>query len=270
MIPPFALVLTAAGSSTRFSKNQKEAVKKEYLRIDGHTVLSSALRPFYSVPGLRAVVVTCPKGAEDETVVALEDLADISSIPLLITEGGMTRKESVENALNELRNLVEIPFDYIAIHDGARPFVTEKLIISTLAAATITGGAIPALRITDAVKKLGNDGLIAESVDRSSLITVQTPQIFLKEQILDAYDKFPGFEADDDATLFIKAGYKCTISKGDPGNKKITFASDIPDAEAQAEEYIRERDEGRKSAAASRRMRELISMGSDDENRDWE
>ena len=268
MIPPFALVLTAAGSSTRFSKNQKEAVKKEYLRIDGHTVLSSALRPFYSVPGLRAVVVTCPKGAEDETVVALEDLADISSIPLLITEGGMTRKESVENALNELRNLVEIPFDYIAIHDGARPFVTEKLIISTLAAATITGGAIPALRITDAVKKLGNDGLIAESVDRSSLITV--PQIFLKEQILDAYDKFPGFEADDDATLFIKAGYKCTISKGDPDNKKITFASDIPDAEAQAEEYIRERDEGRKSAAASRRMRELISMGNDDENRDWE
>ena len=81
MIPPFALVLTAAGSSTRFSKNQKEAVKKEYLRIDGHTVLSSALRPFYSVPGLRAVVVTCPKGAEDETVVALEDLVDISSIP---------------------------------------------------------------------------------------------------------------------------------------------------------------------------------------------
>ena len=182
----------------------------------------------------------------------------------------MTRKESVENALNELRNLVEIPFDYIAIHDGARPFVTEKLIISTLAAATITGGAIPALRITDAVKKLGNDGLIAESVDRSSLITVQTPQIFLKEQILDAYDKFPGFEADDDAALFIKAGYKCTISKGDPDNKKITFASDIPDAEAQAEEYIRERDEGRKSAAASRRMRELISMGSDDENRNWE
>ena len=267
MIPPFALILTAAGSSTRFSKNQKEAVKKEYLKINGHTVLSGALRPFYSVPGLSAVVVTCPKGAEDETVVALEDLADISTIPLLITEGGMTRKESVENALNELRHL-EIPFDYIAIHDGARPFVTERLIISTLAAATITGGAVPALRITDAVKKLGQDGLIAESMDRSSLITVQTPQIFLKEQILDAYDRFPGFSADDDAALFIKAGYKCTVSKGDPENKKITFASDIPDAEAQAEEYIKEREEGRKSAAASRRMRELLRMGDDDQNRD--
>ena len=53
----------------------------------------------------------------------------------------MTRKQSVENALNELRHL-EIPFDYIAIHDGARPFVSERLIISTLAAATVSGGAI--------------------------------------------------------------------------------------------------------------------------------
>lgn len=267
MIPPFALVLTAAGSSTRFSKNQKEAVKKEYLKINGHTVLSSALRPFYRVPGLSAVVVTSPPGSEDETVVALEDLADISAIPLIITEGGMTRKQSVENALNELRHL-EIPFDYIAIHDGARPFVSERLIISTLAAATVSGGAVPALRITDAVKRIGNDGLISESIDRSSLITVQTPQIFRKEEILCAYDRFPGFDADDDAALFIKAGFRCTISRGDPENRKITFSSDIPDAEAQADEYIRERDEGRKSAAASRRMRELLRMGDNDENRD--
>ncbi len=259
-IPPFAAIITAAGSSSRFSANEKEHVKKEYLSIDGHTVLSRAVRPFFNVPGLSAIVITCPEGSEDETIVALEDLADISSIPFLIIPGGMTRKESVRAALEELRDLA-VPFDYIAIHDGARPYVDEALIIRTLAAATITGGAVPALRVTDAVKKLGKDGLIAENVDRSSLITVQTPQIFRRNEIIDAYDKFPGLEADDDVTVFISAGYSCTVSRGSAENKKITFITDIPDAEKQAEEYIKARAEGRKSAAASKRMRELLQQG---------
>ena len=206
------------------------------------------------------MVITCPSGSEDETIVALEDLADISSIPFLIIPGGMTRKESVKAALDELREL-SVPFEYIAIHDGARPFADEGLIIRTLAAATVTGGAVPALRVTDAVKKLGKDGLISENVDRSPLITVQTPQIFRKAEILDAYDRYPSLEADDDAAVFINAGYSCTISRGSTENRKITYITDIPDAEKQAEEYIKARAEGRKSAAASKRMRELLQKG---------
>ena len=120
---------------------------------------------------------------------------------------------------------------------------------------------MPALRITDAVKKLGKDGLIAENVDRSPLITVQTPQIFRRDEILDAYNRFPGLEADDDAAVFISAGYSCTVSRGSIENRKITYISDIPDAEKQAEEYVRMREEGRKSAAASKRMRELLQQG---------
>ncbi len=259
-IPPFAAIITAAGASSRFSANGKEHVKKEYLSIDGHTVLYKATKPFFNVPGLSAMIITCPEGSEDETIVALEDLADISAIPLLIVPGGMTRKESVSNALDRLRTLA-VPFDYIAIHDGARPYVDEALIIRTLAAATVTGGAVPALRVTDAVKKLGKDGLIAENVDRSTLITVQTPQIFRRDEILDAYDRFPGLEADDDAAVFINAGYSCTVSRGDSKNRKITYITDIPDAEKQAEEYAKARAEGRKSAEASKRMRELLQQG---------
>lgn len=259
-IPPFAVIITAAGSSTRFSANDKETVKKEYLSIDGHTVLYRATRPFFNIPGLSAVIITSPKGSEDETIVALEELADISSIPFLIIPGGITRKESVKAAIEELRNLA-VPFEYIAIHDGARPFVDEGLIIRTLAAATVTGGAVPALRITDAVKKLGKDGLISDNVDRSSIVTVQTPQIFKRDEIIDAYDKFPSPEAADDAEVFISAGYSCTISRGSIENKKITYITDIPDAEKQAEEYIKARAEGRKSAAAVKRMRELLQKG---------
>ncbi len=259
-IPPFALIITAAGSSTRFSQSGCGQVKKEYLSIDGHTVLSRAARPFYSIPSLQAVVVTCPPDAEDETIVALEDLVDIGSIPLMIIPGGMTRKESVAKAIETLKN-IEIPFDYIAIHDGARPYVDQGLIIRTLAAATVTGGAVPALRVVDAVKRLGRDGLLSENVDRSSLITVQTPQIFKRNEIIDAYERYPGLEADDDAAVFISAGYSCTVASGSIENKKITYITDIPDAEKQAEEYIKAREEGRKSAQASRHMRELLQQG---------
>ena len=259
-IPPFAVIITAAGSSTRFSASVNETVKKEYLSIDGHTVLYRATRPFFNVPGLSAIVVTCPEGSEDETIVALEDLADVASIPFLIVPGGVTRKESVKAAMERLKELA-VPFDYIAIHDGARPFVDESLIIRTLAAATVTGGAVPALRVTDAVKKMGKDGLIAENVDRSPLVTVQTPQIFRKAEIFDAYDRYMSFDADDDAAVFISAGYSCTVTRGNIENRKITYITDIPDAEKQAEAYIKARAEGRKSAAASKRMRELLQQG---------
>ena len=262
-IPPFAAIITAAGSSVRFSGKQQEKVKKEYLSIDGHTVLYRSVKPFYETPGLSAVIITCPEGSEDETAVALEDLMDIATVPLMIVPGSVTRKESVRLALEKLR---EIPagYEYIAVHDGARPYIDRSLVIRVLAAATVAGGAVPALPMTDAVRRIGKDGLITETVDRTGLITVQTPQIFRAEELFDAYDSFPLPEADDDAEVFIKEGYSCTVVPGSKENRKITYLEDIPDAEKQIAEYAEAREKGRKSAAASRRMRELIAEGSAD------
>ena len=104
-IPTLAAVITAAGSSARFSKGIGCDVKKEYLPIDGHSVLYMATRPFYEIPSLKAVVVTCPEGSEDEAAVALEDLIDIASVPLLIIKGGATRMESVRAALEALKGV---------------------------------------------------------------------------------------------------------------------------------------------------------------------
>ena len=126
-IPPFAAVITAAGSSGRFLSGRIEDVKKEYLSIDGHSVLYRAVKPFYEIPGLSAVIVTCPKGSEDEAAVALEDLMDIQTVPMLLVEGGATRTESVRNALKALEGM-PASFGYIAIHDGARPYITKELI----------------------------------------------------------------------------------------------------------------------------------------------
>ena len=254
-IPTLAAVITAAGSSARFSKGIGCDVKKEYLPIDGHSVLYMATRPFYEIPSLKAVVVTCPEGSEDEAA-----LIDIASVPLLIIKGGATRMESVRAALEALKGLPGLP-EYIAIHDGARPYLDKNLIITTLASAAIAGGAVPVLPVTDAVRRLGSDGLFSESIEKKGLVTVQTPQIFRTEEIIDAYGRYPFTEADDDLQVHMQAGYSSTFSVGNPQNKKITFAEDIPDAKAKAEEYLKAREEGRRSAKASKRMRELIMQG---------
>ena len=106
-MPAFALVLTAAGSSLRFNEavSGGETVKKEFLKIDGHSVLYRAAAPFFALPNLAAVVVTCKEGCEDEAIVAMEDLADISTIPMLFIKGGQTRQESVHLALESLARL---------------------------------------------------------------------------------------------------------------------------------------------------------------------
>lgn len=258
-IPSFAVIITAAGSSERFNKGRDEKVKKEYLSIDNHTVLYKATEPFFELPGLAAAIVTCPKGSEDETVVALEDLADINRIPLLILAGGNTRTESVKKAVKALSEL-PFTFDFIAIHDGARPFVTPELIINTLATASVVGGAAPALRVTDALKSLGSSGMIEDNLDSVNIIRVQTPQIFDAKNLIEAYSTLEDeVSAKDDIEIYTKAGFPCTVVQGSENNKKITYFKDIPNANEQIEEYLKAREDGRHSAKAVRRMRELIN-----------
>ncbi len=262
-IPSFATIITAAGSSERFNKGRDDKVKKEYLSIDGHTVLYKAAEPFFEIPGLVAMVVTCPKGSEDETVVALEDLVNVNGLPLLILEGGKSRTESVKKAIKALSDL-PFDFEYIAIHDGARPFLTPELIITTLATASVMGAAAPAIRVTDALKKLGNNGMIEENIDSKNTIRVQTPQIFKSDNLIVAYQSLPDdVVAKDDIEVYTMAGFPCSVVQGSEENRKITYFRDIPGANEQIEEYIKAREEGRHSAKAVKRMRELMQQKED-------
>ena len=199
-IPGFALVVTAAGSSLRFSSafDEGETVKKEFLEIDGHSVLYRATEPFFELPSLMAVVITYRKESLDETIVALEDLADINSIPMFFVEGGATRQESVRLALEKLSSL-GMDFPYVAVQDGARPYVTPRLIINILATAAGSSGALPALPMTDSVRRIDGRGRIIECPSRRGLVRVQTPQIFEFEKLLDAHERFADLQATDDS-----------------------------------------------------------------------
>lgn len=217
----FALVLTAAGKSQRFSQGGE---KKEYLKLGGETIIRLSLNPFLLCPELKRVVITVPKGQEDEMRLALGDLP--SYIPVDFIEGGETRSESISHAIHFLSS--KTGFSLIAIHDGARPFVGKDLIEKCLEGAERYGGAIPGLKIPDAVKRVGEYGMVAETVDRTGLCRIQTPQIFQREGIEAAYASLKiGESFDDDASLFISRGGKVVVTEGSEENRKITWKSDI-------------------------------------------
>ena len=215
----FALILTAGGHSTRFGGG-----KKEYIEIEGETIIRRSLRPFLSLPYLKRVVVTYPKGQREEMTKAVGDIAE--GITLSFVEGGETRTLSVKNGVSFLSSFSD--YSLIAIHDGARPFVSADTIERCLSTAEKTGGAVPALKFPDAVKRCSAEGEIIESVDRSGLLRVQTPQVFSRDTLISAYASLSESESyDDDASLFLSRGGRVKAVEGNEENIKITWKSDL-------------------------------------------
>ncbi len=258
--PEHAVIVTAAGSSDRFNK-QGLGVKKEYLTIDGHTVLYRSVEPFLQVPNVRAIVVTHPKDMADQCAIALEEIFDQNIIPIILVEGGKDRQESVYNALKMLESM-SLPLAYVAIHDGARCFVTPDLIIRTLATATVFGGAAPALPPTDALKGIDKNGVITSHIERTRTAAVQTPQIFHFPEILTAHQSAKSHDKRfvDDTEVFTEFGMSVGICEGERENRKITFLEDIPNAEEQISEYLKNLEEGKRKAKAAIALEQAMSQ----------
>jgi len=225
MLPSFALVLTAAGLSERFNRDGKGNKKKEFELLGKETVLKCAAKPFFMLPSLQRVVVTSSEGFVDETRFALGSLLD-SDVPIDIIIGGKTRQESVRLALENLEKHSS-SFEFVAIHDGARPYVSTELIESTLQKAMEVGGAVPGLPMTDSIRKTDGSGIIIECQKRDMLYRVQTPQIFRFSDILSAHRRFTDVSATDDSELYILSGKRCAVCKGDAKNVKITYPEDL-------------------------------------------
>ena len=230
-IPSHGVIITAAGSSSRFQNPDDPGpnLKKEFILIDDRTVLYHAVEPFLYTPGIRGIVVTYPAGRFEETELALDNLVYAAPVPVVLVEGGETRQKSVHLALQQLQDM-QLGIDFVAIHDGARPWVTGEVIVNTLAIANIFGGAAPVVSIHDALKKIDSQGMIVGHVERSATVAVQTPQIFRFPQILEAHRKATSTAKHyvDDTEIFIDFGGMVGASTGDRKNIKITTLGDIP------------------------------------------
>lgn len=224
------LVIAAAGSSSRMGLGKK----KEYLPLKKGTVLSESVRAFIEASDFSEVIVSIPKDGEQEAKAAL--LADkelkslLKNTTLTFTEGGATRQESVFKALCKAKNKNSI----VLIHDGARPFVSKKIIQDVISKAQEFGAAVPAIQPVDTQKEIAPDRTISRHLVRKNLGAVQTPQGFLLEPLIEchkaAFQKKLEFTDDTevwDAFPNFTGGKKVHIVEGSEKNKKITFIQDI-------------------------------------------
>lgn len=225
-----AVIIAAAGSSSRMGLS----CKKEYLPLDGGSVLSTSLKAFLTSIKINTVAITVPKNGQEDAKKALfanpsiENL--LQGIELSFVEGGKSRQESVFNALNFLEAYEP---DIVLIHDGARPFVNSRVIKETLEAAIEYGAAVPGTRPVDTQKLLDENGFIIEHLPRSMMSAVQTPQAFYYKELYQAHKKAreDNTEYTDDTEIWGKYQGKVKNVEGDPENRKITFAQDYKNEE---------------------------------------
>ena len=227
----------AAGSSSRMG----ELGKKEYLPLNGGSVLSEAALVFLKTKMFSTLLVVHPKNglaAAKKAFYKNPLVAELSQgVNVIFTSGGDTRQQSVFNALKALEKAgingsqALKPPRLVLIHDGARPFISQSLVKKTVSAALKYGAAVPALQPVETQKEMDSSSKIARHLKRSSLAAVQTPQGFLFPEILECHKKAAkekNAAFTDDTEIWDKYSDKKTrVIPGEPGNIKITYPKDF-------------------------------------------
>jgi len=156
--------------------------------------------------------------------------ANLSFMGVKMVEGGAERHETVAKALEQIKDEAE----FVAVHDAVRPCVTEEMIDAVFAQAAKPGAAILAAPVRATLKRVGTANLIENTISREGLWEAQTPQVFRKEWLKEAYARRSqaGPSITDDAQLVEAIGKKVTAVESDLSNLKITVPSDMRLAEA--------------------------------------
>lgn len=203
-------IIVAAGSSTRMGFD------KLLYPLDGQPVLTRTIHALDAHPMIGQVVVVASAGNID----TIRGFISACTKPAVVVQGGATRAASVRAGLEQATG------EFVAIHDGARPFVSEQLIERTLRAAFETGAAAPAVPVKDTIKR-AQGGFVVETPPRSSLYAVQTPQVFETASYRRILEQTGDDTVTDDCQLFERAGLPVRLVEGEYGNYKITTPEDL-------------------------------------------
>lgn len=222
------VILPAAGKSTRFGHL---FYKKPFAPLRGRAVWLHAASTFQDRRDVRQTILVV--ASEDREEFQEKHGGTAALMGIEVVDGGGERVDSVANALARVREDV----DLVAIHDAARPLVTNQLIDEVKAAALEHGAAIAALPVRDTLKRADAEDRerIAETVDRQRLWQAQTPQIFRREWLIEAYAGRGEFQPTDDAQLVERLGRPVRLIEGSALNFKITSQEDLKLAERLGE-----------------------------------
>ena len=211
-------VILGAGSGTRMKSDKSKLL----LELNGKTVIERTVECFSKINKINEIIVVCKESDLD----AFEEV--LGDYDITYCFGGDTRQQSVINAVETIDEC-----DYIIIHDGARPLVTEKEILDTLANAQKNGASAVGVPVKDTIKVVNDDMQIVDTPDRSTLVSIRTPQIFDFRLYLSALElaKKQNKDYTDDSQLVENYGKNVWAVIGDYGNIKITTPEDIQMAE---------------------------------------
>lgn len=218
------VVIVAGGSGTRMGGT----IPKQFAIVGGEPILVRTINNFAHAFPTAKIIVVLPAAQMDfwRNLSARFKVARHSTV-----EGGAERFHSVKNGIGALSDAV----DLIAIQDGVRPFASVEMIRRTAECAAENGTAIPAVKPVDSFRTITGGSGESESIDRSTLRIIQTPQIFRADLLRAAYDVDYDPAFTDDASVAERAGYGITLCVGERSNIKITTREDMIYASAIAE-----------------------------------
>jgi 2-C-methyl-D-erythritol 4-phosphate cytidylyltransferase len=220
----FAVIMPAAGRSSRF--NDKE--KKPFVNLDGRAVWLRSAELFVTRADVCQCLIVVAPG--DQETFKRRYGANLAFMNVQIIGGGAERFESVANALAE----VKPEADFVAVHDAVRPCLTDGLISAVFNRAEQTGAALLAIPVPDTLKRVTPHQQVEATVPRKGLWLAQTPQVFRREWLQEAYANRAtlGKDITDDAQLVEAAGHAVHVVEGATTNIKITTKGDLYLAEA--------------------------------------
>ncbi|MEX2455761.1 MAG: 2-C-methyl-D-erythritol 4-phosphate cytidylyltransferase, partial [Balneolaceae bacterium] len=208
-------------------KRMESITPKPYLMLGDKLVLEHTLLCFASLENLKQVVVSTSKSYRKLTEEML--LRIFPDVPTKVVLGGKERQNSISNALE----WVDESIDFVIIHDAVRPFVTPTLICECVERAGEAGGAIAGVRVKDTIKEVNPDLKIIKTPNREMLWQAQTPQVFERNLLIEAYNNSADkkISGTDDASLIELIGGTVVIVDGDRQNFKLTYPLDFSIAE---------------------------------------
>ena len=223
-LQPCGAVIVAAGSATRMG-----GIDKVMADLGGEPMIVRTVRAFQNCEAIASIVIV----TREDLIRPISDLCRDMKKVAAVVAGGKSRQESVHLGLNALPKGTKLA----AVHDGARPLVSWQVIDRVVRAANTYGAAAPAIPVKDTIKVV-QGRLVKETPDRSSLMAVQTPQVFDFDLLRGALRKAEedGAQVTDDCSAVERTGMRIKIVEGDERNLKVTTPMDLKIAELLLEE----------------------------------
>lgn len=214
------VVVAAAGTGRRMGGR----ISKQYLLLDDRPILAHCIEVLQNSPVVEKIVVVADQRELDYCRTEIVEKHRRQKVQAVIA-GGRERQDSVYLGLKALGPDTK----WVAVHDGARPFLTPQLLYDLYEAAIAYGAAVPGIMPKDTMKEIDQEGLVVRTLERSALAAVQTPQIFDFHKLLQAYEGAwrDNYYGTDDASLFEKYAGRVKVIEGDINNIKITHPQDL-------------------------------------------